>query len=105
MEKTCNNNVPTIVALQHVINQEKALALRVTVECENNSVVPDVPANLETSLTTESDSCKNEDTIEKLKDDISQLQAKNMDLQTKYDKDMNITMWFVSVRTISRQRQ
>ena len=78
--------------------------LRVTVECENNSV-PDVPANLETSLTTESDSCKNEDTIEKLKDDISQLQAKNMDLQTKYDKDMNITMWFVSVRTISRQRQ
>ena len=79
--KTCNNNVPTIYifATAACNKPRKSPALRVTVECENNSVVPDVPTNLESSLATESDSCKNEDTIEKLKDDISQLQAKNMD--------------------------
>ena len=87
-EKTYINNVPTIFATAACNKPRKSPALRVTVECENNSVVPDVPTNLETSLATESDSCKNEDTIEKLKDDISQLQAKNMVLQTKYDKDM-----------------
>ncbi len=55
-EKTYINNVPTIFATAACNKPRKSPALRVTVECENNSV-PDVPTNLETSLETSLFSC------------------------------------------------